>query len=200
MSNIKILRLHNCSSNPKVIHDNDNSGFKYIVEPDLVNMGRCLVEVISGWSNITSQSIDNLGNVNGTSRIVPNNIPNLIIRGNILQEGEDTLTGGAGLILGTMNLQNTTASTGTTTTTGTGSTYEGVAGSTSSNIASFNQTQALSFICEKLPSQIHLERLYLTHTSNINEIPKFFPANNISLLNPPIVPFEVVLKLTFLDM
>lgn len=199
MSNIKILRLHNCSSNPKLKLNADRTGLSYIIEPDTVNMGRCLVEVISGWSNITQQTLDNTGKITATSRIVPNNIPNLIVRSNILQEGEDTLTGGGGLILGTMNLQNTTESTGTTTTTGTGSTYEGVAGSTSSNIASFNQTQALSFICEKLPSRLVLERLYWTNETG-STIPKLQNANNNGVINASIIPFEVVLKLTFLDM
>ena len=100
MSNIKILRLNNCAVNPKLIVNTDKSGFSYIIEPDTVNKGRCLVEVISGWSNITQQTLDGNGVVDATVRIVPNNISNLVIRSNILQEGEDTLTGGGGLILG----------------------------------------------------------------------------------------------------
>ena len=188
MSNIKILRLNNCSANPKIIQDLDRSGFKYILDQDLINNGRCLIEVISGWSNITHQSIDAGGDVDSTARIIPNNIPNLIIRSNILIEGEDCITGGGGLILGTMCLTTTTTASGTIT------------GSTSTNCGSFNQNQSLSFICEKLPSQIHIERLYLTHTTGVNDIPAFLPAINISLLAPPIVPMEVVLRLTFLDM
>lgn len=185
MSNIKILRLNNCSVNPKLTVNTDKSGFSYIVEPDTVNMGRCLVEVISGWSNITQQTLDGSGDVNATVRIVPNNISSLVIRSNILQEGEDTLTGGGGLILGTMNLQNTFNHSTTH--------------SVTTNCASFNQTQSLSFICEKLPSQLVLERLYWTNETGAT-VPKLQNANNISLLSPPLIPFEVVLKLTFLDM
>lgn len=187
MSNVKILRLNNCGNNPKVVQDTDKSGFKYYLDQDLINNGRCLVEVISGWSQITQQTLDN-GVINGTTRIVPNNIPQLVIRSNILQEGEDTITGGGGLILGTMSLVNTTASSGS------------IAGSTTSNSAYFNQNDSLSFICEKLPSQIHLERLYWSDDpSTPTSIPALVPANNISLLAPPLIPFEVVLKLTFID-
>tara|TARA_R110001592_G_scaffold81284_1_gene241322 strand:- start:4721 stop:5287 length:567 start_codon:yes stop_codon:yes gene_type:complete len=188
MSNIKILRLNNCSANPNIKQDLDRSGFSFILNQDFINNGRCLIEVISGWSNITHQGIDVSGDVNTTSRIVPNNVPNLIIRSNIVIEGEDILTGGNSLILGTMCLTNTTPASGT------------IAGSTSTNCASFNQNQSLSFICEKLPSQIKIDRLYLSHTTGVNDIPVFLPANNISLLSPPIVPMEVVLRLTFLDM
>ena len=71
----------------------------------------------------------------------------------------------------------------------------------STNSASFNQNDSLSFICERLPSQIHLERLYWTDDpSTPASIPRLQPANNISVLNPPLIPFEVVLKLTFIDM
>ena len=181
MSNIKILRLNNCAVNPKLTLNADRTGFAYIVEPDTVNMGRCLVEVISGWSNITQQTLDVSGDVLATSRIVPNNISSLVVRSNILQEGEDTLTGGAGLILGTMNLQNTFTNSATT------------------NCASFNQTQSLSFICEKLPSRLVLERLYWTNETG-STVPKLQNANNNGIINASIIAFEVVLKLTFLDM
>ena len=104
-------------------------------------------------------------------------------------EGEDTITGGGGLILGTMCLTTTTAASGTIT------------GSTSTNSANFNQNDSLSFICERLPSQIHLERLYWSDTpATPASIPVLTPANNISVLNPPLIPFEVVLKITFIDM
>lgn len=181
MSNIKILRLNNCAVNPKLIVNTDKSGFSYIIEPDTVNKGRCLVEVISGWSNITQQTLDGNGVVDATVRIVPNNISNLVIRSNILQEGEDTLTGGGGLILGTMNLQNTFTDSATT------------------NCASLNQTQSLSFICEKLPSQLVLERLYWSNETGTT-VPSLQNANNIGVNPPPLIPFEVVLRLTFLEM
>jgi hypothetical protein len=188
MSNVKILRLNNCANNSRVSQDTDKSGFKYLLDQDLINNGRCLIEVISGWSQITQQTLTG-ANITGTTRIVPNNIPQLVIRSNILQEGEDTITGGGGLILGTMCLTTTTAASGTIT------------GSTSTNSANFNQNDSLSFICERLPSQIHLERLYWSDTpATPASIPVLTPANNISVLNPPLIPFEVVLKITFIDM
>lgn len=188
MSNVKILRLNNCTNNPRVIQDANKAGFRYNLDQDMINNGRCLVEVISGWSQITQQTLTGT-NVTTTARIVPNNIPQLVIRSNILQEGDETLTGGSGTILGTMSLTNTTAAAAT------------VAGSTTSNSASFNQNDSLSFVCERLPSQIHLERLYWSDDpATPTSIPTLKPANNISILNPPLIPFEVTLKLTFLDM
>lgn len=172
MSNLKILRLNNTASNPKLVLVDNNSGFKYIVDEALRNMGRCVVEVISGWSQITKQTLAG-GNVNGTDRIVPNNIPQLVIRSNISQEGEDTLTGGSGMILGTMSLINTNGTQSETT-----------------NSGFFNQTSSLTFLCNELPSQIHIERLY-------------YDDNNI-LVNATntgaLVPCEVVLSLNFIDM
>ena len=106
MSNLKILRLNNTASNPKLSLVDNNSGFKFVLDESLRNMGRCVVEVISGWSQITKQTL-NGGNVNATDRILPNNIPQLVIRSNLAQEGEDTTTGGSGMILGTMSLINT---------------------------------------------------------------------------------------------
>jgi len=184
MSNIKILRLNNCANNSKIELDADKSGFKYLLSQDLINNGRCMVEVVSGWSQITLQTLNGQGNVQSTERIIPENIPQLVIRSNIIQEGEDSLTGGAGQILGTMSLQNTDA------------------GNFTSNSAAFNQTEALTFITEQLPSQIHLQRLYWTSDpTDFNSIPTLAPANNV-IDNPDyaLLPFEVVLKLTFLDM
>ena len=77
MSNVKILRLNNATDNPKVIQDTDKSGFKYNLDQDLINNGRCLVEVISGWSQITQQTLTG-ANITATARIVPNNIPQLV--------------------------------------------------------------------------------------------------------------------------
>ena len=187
MANVKILRLNNCGNNPRITQDTDKSGFKYLISQDLINNGRCLVEVISGWSQITQQTLTGV-NISGTTRIVPNNIPQLVIRSNILQEGEDTLTGGGGSILGTMCLTNLDAVSGTNS-------------SLSTNSASFNQNDSLSFICDQLPSQLHLERLYWSDDpATPASIPTLKPSNNISLLNPPLIPFEVTLKLTFIDM
>ena len=174
MSNLKILRLNNTGSNPKLTLTNNNSGFNFILNEDLRIHGRCLIEVISGYSQITRQTL-NAGNVNATDRILPNNIPQLVIRSNIQQEGEDTLTGGSGMILGTISLTNTNGTQSETT-----------------NSGFFNQNDSLKFMCNELPSQIQIERMYyddnnlLVHADNL--------AGN------ELVPMEVVLQLTFLDM
>ncbi len=174
MSNLKVLRLNNTANNPKLSLVDNNSGFKYIVEPSLRNMGRCLVTVVSGWSQITRQTL-NGGNVNATDRIVPNNIPQLVIRSNIAQEGEDSMTGGSGTILGTMSLVNTNGTQSET-----------------SNSAAFNQTDSLTFLCNELPSQIHIERLYY----NLNNV----LVNADNLAGNELVPCEVCLSLNFIDM
>ena len=174
MSNLKVLRLNNTANNPKLSLVDNNSGFKYIVEPSLRNMGRCLVTVVSGWSQITRQTL-NGGNVNATDRIVPNNIPQLVVRSNISQEGEDSLTGGSGTILGTMSLQNTNGTQ-----------------SESTNSAAFNQTDSLTFLCNELPSQIHIERLYYDDNNVL--------VNADNLAGNQLVPCEVCLSLNFIDM
>ena len=174
MSNLKVLRLNNTANNPKISLVDNNSGFKYIIEPSLRNNGRCLVTVVSGWSQITRQTL-NGGNVNATDRIVPNNIPQLVVRSNISQEGEDSLTGGSGTILGTMSLQNTNGTQ-----------------SESTNSAAFNQTDSLTFLCNELPSQIHIERLYYDDNNIL------VPADNLA--GNQLVPCEVCLSLNFVDM
>jgi len=174
MSNLKVLRLNNTANNPKLSLVDNNSGFKYIVEPSLRNMGRCLVTVVSGWSQITRQTL-NGGNVNATDRILPNNIPQLVIRSNIAQEGEDSMTGGSGTILGTMSLVNTNGTQ-----------------SESTNSAAFNQTDSLTFLCNELPSQIHIERLYYDDNNVL--------VNADNLAGNQLVPCEVCLSLNFIDM
>ena len=174
MSNLKVLRLNNTANNPKLSLVDNNSGFKYIVEPSLRNMGRCLVTVVSGWSQITRQTL-NGGNVNATDRIVPNNIPQLVIRSNIAQEGEDSMTGGSGTILGTMSLVNTNGTQ-----------------SESTNSAAFNQTDSLTFLCNELPSQIHIERLYYDDNNVL--------VNADNLAANELIPCEVTLSLNFVDM
>ena len=174
MSNLKVLRLNNTANNPKISLVDNNSGFKYIIEPSLRNYGRCLVTVVSGWSQITRQTL-NGGNVNATDRIVPNNIPQLVVRSNISQEGEDSLTGGSGTILGTMSLVNTNGTQ-----------------SESTNSAAFNQTDSLTFLCNELPSQIHIERLYYDDNNIL------VPADNLA--GNQLVPCEVCLSLNFIDM
>lgn len=174
MSNLKILRLNNTASNPKLSLVDNNSGFKYVVDEALRNMGRCVIEVISGWSQITKQTLAG-GNVNATDRILPNNIPQLVIRSNIAQEGDDTLTGGSGMILGTISLVNTNGTQ-----------------SESTNSGSINQTSNLTFVCNQLPSQIHIERLYYNDNNVL--------VNADNLAGNELVPCEVVLGLNFIDM
>ena len=167
MSNLRILRLNNSNGdNPKLSYFNNNTGFKYIINNDLINMGRCLVEVISGWAQITR----------GAERIVPNNITQLVIRSNIEIVGDDSITGGNGNILGTMSLQDT----------------NGTAGLEVTNSASFNQNDSLKFLCNRLPSQISIEKLYYNDDLVLVEADNLAGNNN--------VPCEVVLQLTFLDM
>jgi hypothetical protein len=174
MSNLKILRLNNTASNPKLSLVNNNSGFKYVIDESLRNMGRCVIEVISGWSQITKQTLAG-GNVNATDRIVPNNIPQLVIRSNIAQEGDDSLTGGSGAILGTISLVNTNGTQSETT-----------------NSGFFNQTSNLTFLCNELPSQIHIERLYYDDNNVL--------VNADNLAGNELIPCEVVLGLNFIDM
>lgn len=174
MSNLKILRLNNTASNPKLSLTNNGSGFKFIIDENLRNMGRCVVEVISGWSQITKQTLAG-ANVNATDRIIPNNIPQLVIRSNLEQEGEDTLTGGSGQILGTMSLINTNGTQSETT-----------------NSGFFNQTSNLTFLCNQLPSQIHIERLYYDDNNVL--------VNADNLAGNELIPCEVVLSLNFIDM
>ena len=174
MSNLKILRLNNTASNPKLSLVDNNSGFKFVLDESLRNMGRCVVEVISGWSQITKQTLAG-ANVNATDRILPNNIPQLVIRSNLAQEGEDTTTGGSGMILGTMSLINTNGTQSETT-----------------NSGFFNQTSNLTFVCNQLPSQIHIERLYYNDNNIL--------VNADNLAGNELVPCEVVLSLNFIDM
>ena len=174
MSNLKILRLNNTASNPKLSLTDNNSGFKYVIDESLRNNGRCVIEVISGWSQITKQTLAG-GNVNATDRIVPNNIPQLVIRSNIAQEGDDSLTGGSGAILGTISLINTNGTQ-----------------SESTNSGSINQTSNLTFLCNELPSQIHIERLYYDDNNVL--------VNADNLAGNELIPCEVVLGLNFIDM
>ena len=174
MSNLKILRLNNTASNPKLSLTDNNSGFKYVIDESLRNNGRCVIEVISGWSQITKQTLAG-GNVNATDRIVPNNIPQLVIRSNISQEGDDSLTGGSGAILGTISLVNTNGTQ-----------------SESTNSGSINQTSNLTFLCNELPSQIHIERLYYDDNNLL--------VNADNLAGNELIPCEVVLGLNFIDM
>jgi hypothetical protein len=176
MSNLRILRLTNTNENV-VRLSTDKSSFFYKIPEDLVNMGRCVVEVISGSVQITRQPTGQAS----TSRIVPTNIPVLLVRSNIEQLGTDSYTGGDGNILGTCLLQNTAPAS------------EVLAGSTTQNAVPFSQTSPLTFLCNQLPSEVFVEKLYYTDAVS----PVLTPAASYTTNN---LPMEVVLKLTFLDM
>jgi len=176
MSNLRILRLTNTNENV-VRLSTDKSSFFYKIPEDLVNMGRCVVEVVSGSVQITRQPTGQAS----TSRIVPTNIPVLLVRSNIEQLGTDSYTGGDGNILGTCLLQNTAPAS------------EVLAGSTTQNAVPFSQTSPLTFLCNQLPSEVFVEKLYYTDAV----APVLTPANSYTTNN---LPMEVVLKLTFLDM
>ena len=92
MSNLKILRLNSLDSQ-SVSLSTDKSSFTFNVEQNLVNMGRCLVEVLSGVVQITADDDEN-------NKVVDADIAVIVLRSNISQEGISTETGGNGTILG----------------------------------------------------------------------------------------------------
>ena len=175
MSNLRVLRLTNTNENV-VRLSTDKSSFYYKIPEDLVNMGRCVVEVISGSVQITRQT----ANLSSISRIVPANIPVLLIRSNIDQVGTDSYTGGDGNILGTCLLHNTLST-------------KIPDGFMTTNAASFCQTSPHTFLCNQLPSEIFIEKLYYTDVASPVLVPAASYTTNI-------LPVEIVLKLTFIDM
>ena len=92
MSNLKILRLNSLDSQ-SVSLSTDKSSFTFNVEQNLVNMGRCLVEVLSGVVQITADDDEN-------NKVVDADIAVIVLRSNNSQEGISTETGGNGTILG----------------------------------------------------------------------------------------------------
>jgi hypothetical protein len=92
MSNLKILRLNSLDSQT-VSLSTDKSSFTFNLDQDLINMGRCLVEVIGGVVQITADDDKN-------SKVVDADIAIIVLRSNIQQEGISTETGGSGTILG----------------------------------------------------------------------------------------------------
>ena len=92
MSNLKILRLNSLDSQT-VNLSTDKSSFTFNVEQNLINMGRCLVEVLSGVVQITADDDKN-------SKVVDADIAVIVLRSNISQEGISSETGGNGTILG----------------------------------------------------------------------------------------------------
>jgi len=179
MSNIKILRLTNTNQNV-VNLSTDKSSFTFKVNEDLINMGRCVVEVMGASVQITKQDLtDTVGSDNtDLYRIVPNNIPLLVLRTNIQQSGLDSYTGGDGNIIGTCNLINAIGPMKTM----------GV-----SNCVGLSQTTPLTFLCDILPSEILVEKLFYA-----NADPTFLlPANSYVAT---VLPLQIDLKLTFIDM
>lgn len=183
MSNIRILRLTNM--NPDVVRlSTDKSSFYYKVPEDLVNMGRCVVEVLSGTVQITYDGVGGGTEPKGVTegfRIVPANVPTLLIRSNITQEGTDSYTNGSGNILGSCVLTNR---------------YNATVRSTTA--AALAQTSPLTFLCPQLPSEVFVEKLYYTQADSAAtaHTPALTAANKY---DTNVLPMEIVLKLTFID-
>ena len=189
MSNLRILRLSNVNTNLVTLSD-DLSSFTFITPENLVNMGRCIVEVVSGVVQITNEG-ETDGTITGINRIVPTSVPMLIVRSNISQAGIDSYSGGEPNILGVCPLTNPApAQTGDPDWAFTG------AASSTSNCVSFASTSH-TFLCERLPSQILIEKMYWSNA----QYPVLTPANNYGAgAGQKILPLEIILKLTFLDL
>ena len=187
MSNLRILRLTNTNLNV-ITESADKSSFTYNIPEDLVNLGRCLVEVVSGWVQVTRQTLDvNLDVDAIAGRIVPFNIPMVLVRSNIEQSGTDSFTNGDPNILGTCLLQNTSISSANVLNgDGTGT------GGITKNVAEFCGSPH-TFLCNRLPSVVKVEKLMYQDV----QPPALIPANNFQVRT---LPMEVILKLTFLDM
>jgi len=185
MSNLRILRLNNCNPNLTTL-STDKSSFTYKLDPDLVNLGRCLVEVVSGVVTLTSQALSGDANsaINATSVIVPTNVNMVLIGSNIPQVGMDSFTGGDPTILGFAPFNTTTPSAATAGTTGSAVTIPNV-------VPIIGQNNV--FLCDKLPSQIEISKLYWS----IAATPILSAANNYTT---NALPVEIILKLTFIDM
>lgn len=187
MSNLRILRLTNTNLNV-ITESADKSSFTYNIPEDVCNLGRCIVEVQSGWVQVTRQTLDANLDVDAIAgRIVPFNIPMVLVRSNIEQSGNDSFTGGSPNILGTCLLQNTSVSAANVNDgDGTGT------GGITKNVAEFTG-DPLTFLCDRLPSEVKIEKMMYQDV----QPPALIPANNFQART---LPMEVVLKLTFIDM
>lgn len=187
MSNLRILRITNTNLN-LITETANKSSFTFNVPEDLCNLGRCIVEVTSGWVQVTRQTVDANGDVDAiVGRIVPANIPLLLVRSNIEQSGNDSFTGGNPNILGTCLLQNTSISSANVFAgAGTGT------GAVTKNVAEFTG-EPHTFLCDRLPSEVFIEKLYYSDA----QPPALIPAVNYTTRT---LPMEIVLKLTFIDM
>jgi hypothetical protein len=185
MSNLRILRLTNVGN--QVEESTDKSSFTFKIPEDLINLGRCLVEVESGYVQVTRQTVDANDDVDAiVGRIVPSNIPLLLIRSNIEQVGVDSFSSANPNIIATCLLQNTSISAANVFAgAGTGT------GGITLNVAPI--TGEKTFLCNRLPTECLVEKMYLSDAVT----PALIPAVNYTTRT---LPMEIVLKLTFIDM
>lgn len=187
MSNLRILSIENIGN--LVDESTDKSSFTFNIPEDMINLGRCLVEVQSGFVQVQRTTIDASGNVDAiVGRIVPSNVNALLIRSNIEQIGHSSFTGGGNNILATCLLENALTAAASQLNNGTGTDYIGRAGSDIAPV----QKQGV-FLCERLPSQLKIEKMYYTDAAS----PDLVPAASYTAQT---LPMQLVLKLTFIDM
>ncbi len=187
MSNLRILNIENTGN--LISESADKSTFTINLPEDLVNMGRCLVEVVSGWVVVSRQSVDANNDVDDLiGKIAPSNTTQIVVRSNIEQVGFSTATGGESRILGVC-LLNTTTIPAANVFNGDGA-GTGMGGPNA--IPFVNSGASHQFLCNRLPTQLIIEKMFysvantpvLTHATSYNQT----------------LPMQVVLKLTFLDM
>ncbi len=187
MSNLRILSVENIGN--LVSESSDKSSFTINIPEDLINLGRCLVELQSGFVQVQRTTVDASGNIDATiGRIVPSNINALLIRTNIEQVGYSSYTGGYNNIIGTCLLEGTVSSTASQLNHGNERQY---IGRVANDIAPIQKHGV--FLTERLPSQLKCEKLYYTDSVN----PELVPAANYTTQT---LPMQMILKLTFLDM
>ena len=87
MSNLRILSIENIGN--LVDESTDKSSFTINIPEDMINLGRCLVELQSGFVQVQRTTVDASGNIDATiGRIVPSNINALLIRTNIRKKSD----------------------------------------------------------------------------------------------------------------
>tara|TARA_R100000951_G_scaffold111168_1_gene109862 strand:+ start:694 stop:1260 length:567 start_codon:yes stop_codon:yes gene_type:complete len=187
MSNLRILSIENIGN--LVDESTDKSSFTINIPEDMINLGRCLVELQSGFVQVQRSTVDTSGNIDATiGRIVPSNVNALLIRTNIEQVGYSSFTGGYNNIIGTCLLEGSLTAAASQLAAGTGRDYIGRAGNDIATI----QKQGV-FLCERLPSQLKVEKVYYTDAAS----PQLVPADSYTAQT---LPLQLILKLTFLDM
>lgn len=187
MSNLRILSIENIGN--LVDESTDKSSFTINIPEDMINLGRCLVELQSGFVQVQRTTVDVSGNIDATiGRIVPSNVNALLIRTNIEQVGYSSFTGGYNNIIGTCLLEGTLSSTASQLNQGNERQYIGRA---ANDIAPIQKHGV--FLCERLPSQLKVEKVYYTDAAS----PQLVPADSYTTQT---LPMQMILKLTFLDM